>query len=108
MTDGYNTARVQLFRDNPIEQHEFEGENDIFGIHLNRFVNRLDLVRLNRDTYNRVRHWFDNLDTYRKTLMMRQLEEYPPCDDLTEGSSKFSTKRKPLYNRSPVFFLSSS
>jgi len=47
----------------------------------------LDLFQLNRETYNRVRHWFDNLDAYRKTLITGQLEEYPPCDDLTEGSS---------------------
>jgi hypothetical protein len=47
----------------------------------------LDLLQLNRDTYNRVREWFDHLDANRKALMISQLEEYPACDDLTEGSS---------------------
>jgi len=48
----------------------------------------LDLYQLNRDTYNRVRNWFDQLDAYRRALISRQLEEYPPCDDLIQGSSK--------------------
>jgi len=69
MKDGYNTARVKLIQDNQIEQHEFD-----------------DLFQLNRDTYNRVHHWFDHLDENRKTLITSQLEQYPPCDDLTEGS----------------------
>ncbi len=47
----------------------------------------LDLFQLNRDTYNRVHNWFDYLDEERKTLLNRQLEGYPSCDDLTEGSS---------------------
>ncbi|CAF2815635.1 unnamed protein product [Rotaria sp. Silwood2] len=70
MRDGYNTAKVELLRDHPIEQHEFD-----------------DLFQLNRDTYNRAHNWFDHLDPYRKTLIIRQLEGYPPCDDLTEGST---------------------
>jgi Lon protease-like protein len=70
MKDGYDTARVQLIRDDPIEQHEFD-----------------DLFQLNRVTYTRVREWFDHLDAYRRTLITRQLEEYPPCDDLTVGST---------------------
>ncbi|CAF0857936.1 unnamed protein product [Rotaria sordida] len=70
MRDGYNTARVEVIRDHPIEQHEFD-----------------DLFQLNRDTFNRARNWFDHLDPYRKTLIIRQLEGYPPCDDLTEGST---------------------
>lgn len=91
MRDGYNTARIQLIRDDPIEQHEFDGLSDIlFREKILISIDLLDLVQLNRDTYNRVRHWFDTLDAYRKTLIMRQLEVYPPCDDLTEGSSKFS------------------
>jgi hypothetical protein len=48
----------------------------------------LDLYQLNRNTYNRVRIWFDQLDAYRRTLISNQLEEYPPCDDLIHGSSK--------------------
>jgi hypothetical protein len=88
MRDEYNTAKVELIRDHPIEQHEFDGlfkfeeKIDFF-----LFFLILDLFQLNRNTYNRVRHWFDHLDAYRKTLIIRQLEEYPPCDDLTEGSS---------------------
>jgi len=49
---------------------------------------RLDLFQLNRQTYNRVRHWYDKLDAVRKTLINRRLETYPECDDLTFGSSK--------------------
>jgi hypothetical protein len=49
----------------------------------------LDLFQLNRDTYARVRDWFDHLDAVRKTLITQQLEGYPSCDDLTVGSSKF-------------------
>lgn len=70
MKDGYYTAKVELIRDHQIEQHEFD-----------------DLFQLNRDTYNRVRDWFDHLDEHRKTLIIQQLEEYPPCDDLTHGST---------------------
>ena len=43
---------------------------------------------MNRDTYNRVRNWFDRLDEHTKTLINQQLEQYPPCDDLTLESSK--------------------
>jgi len=68
--DEYYTAKVQLIRDDPIEQHEFD-----------------DLFQMNHDTYKRARHWFDHLDSYRKTIMTRQLEGYPPCDDLTAGST---------------------
>lgn len=52
----------------------------------------LDLHQMNRDTYNRVRAWFDQLDAYRRTLITRQLEGYPPCDDLIQDSSKYSFK----------------
>ncbi|CAF5134582.1 unnamed protein product, partial [Rotaria sp. Silwood1] len=47
------------------------------------------LYELNRNTYNRVRVWFDQLDAYRRTLITRQLEGYPLCDDLTHESSKY-------------------
>jgi len=70
MKDGYNTARIQLIQDHLIEQNEFD-----------------DLYQLNRNTYNRVRIWFDQLDAYRRTLISHQLEEYPPCDDLIHGST---------------------
>lgn len=30
MRDGYNTAKVVLIRDNPVEQHEFDGEKFSF------------------------------------------------------------------------------
>lgn len=67
--DGYCTARVQLIRDDPIEnQDEF---NEIF--------------QINRTTYDRVRGWFDQLDTQRRTLISRQLENYPICDDVTQS-----------------------
>ena len=46
----------------------------------------LDLYQLNRDTYNRVRHWFDQLDDYIQTRICQQIEGFPVCDDLTEGS----------------------
>jgi flavorubredoxin len=49
----------------------------------------LDLYQLNRNTYNRVHSWFEQLDAYRRTLISRQLEGYPPCDDLIHGSSKY-------------------
>ncbi len=58
-----------------------------FEITKNLFFVILDLFQLNRVTYNRVHHWFDHLDEDRKTLLNRQLESYPLCDDLTEGSS---------------------
>jgi hypothetical protein len=48
-----------------------------------------DLCELNRNTYNRVRTWFDQLDAYRRTLISRRLEGYPPCDDLTLESRKY-------------------
>jgi Lon protease-like protein len=38
MKDGYNTARVELFRDHQIEQHEFDG--------LLRFKNKLFILFL--------------------------------------------------------------
>ena len=95
MRDGYDTAKVQLIQDDPIEQHEFDGlfellkrrETSFFFV----FV-ILDLFQLNRDTYNRVQHWFDQLDTHRKTLITQQLEEYPPCDDLITSSSNSFAK----------------
>ncbi|CAF3835159.1 unnamed protein product, partial [Adineta steineri] len=68
MKDEYHTARVELIRDHQIEEHEFN-----------------DLFQFNRDTYNRVREWFDNLDSHRKTLIRQQVEEYPSCDDLIQG-----------------------
>lgn len=43
---------------------------------------------MNRTTYDRVRQWFHGLDPYRRTLIARQLEGYPECDDLIQGSSK--------------------
>ena len=52
-----------------------------------KFV-RLDLFQLNRTSYNRVRNWFNHLDAYRRTLIAHQLEGYPACDDLVQGSSK--------------------
>ena len=48
----------------------------------------MNYFQLNQTTYNRVRTWFDQLDIYRRTLISRQLEEYPICDDLIQGSSK--------------------
>ncbi|UJR21345.1 hypothetical protein I4U23_024438 [Adineta vaga] len=71
MRDQYYTARVQLIQDHPIEQEEFD-----------------DLFQLNRNTYQNVRHWFDQLDIGRRTLISRQLEEYPICDDLNHELSK--------------------
>ncbi|CAF1478208.1 unnamed protein product [Rotaria magnacalcarata] len=68
--DEYCTAHVQLIQDDPIEQEDFD-----------------DLYQLNRDSYNRVRAWFDQLDAYRRTLITRQLEGYPSCDDLTQNST---------------------
>jgi hypothetical protein len=105
MRDGYNTARVQLIRDDAIEQHEFDGLFSLSETPRISFFNfiLLDLFQLNRDTYTRVRQWFDNLDTYRKTLMTQQLEEYPRCDDLTAGSSK-SLKRF-IFLSSIMFYL---
>jgi Lon protease-like protein len=45
MKDGYDTARVQLIRDDPIEQHEFDGlfsflenEKKIFFVGYIRFI----------------------------------------------------------------------
>lgn len=87
--DGYHTAKVKLIRDDPVEQHEFDGwflfkkimkkkRND-------HFVS--DLFQLNRQTYDRVRHWYDDLDAERKTLINGQFQEYPNCDDLTVDSS---------------------
>ncbi|UJR28094.1 hypothetical protein I4U23_009349 [Adineta vaga] len=67
--DGYNTAKVELIHDYPVEQHEFD-----------------DLFQLNRDTYNCVRQWFDQLDTHMKYVISQQFEEYPPCDDLEQNS----------------------
>ncbi|CAF3776410.1 unnamed protein product [Rotaria magnacalcarata] len=69
--DEYCTAHVQLIQDDPIEQEDFD----------------VDLYQLNRDSYNRVRAWFDQLDAYRRTLITRQLEGYPSCDDLTQNST---------------------
>jgi Lon protease-like protein len=69
MKDGYSTARVQLHQDHPIEQEEFD-----------------ELYQLNRDIYKRVRDWFEQLDAYRRALISRQLDGYPPCDDLVQGS----------------------
>ncbi|CAF0875741.1 unnamed protein product [Adineta ricciae] len=70
MRDQYYTARVQLIRDHPIEQEDFDG-----------------LSELNRNIYSDVRHWFDQLDTHRQDLISRQLEEYPSCDDFTRDST---------------------
>lgn len=56
----------------------------------------LEIFQRNRLTYERVRAWFDQLDTYRRTLISRQLENYPPCDDITQSARKFF----------PVFFFS--
>ncbi|CAF3735551.1 unnamed protein product [Rotaria socialis] len=70
MTDGYNVARVQLVKDHPIEQQEFD-----------------DLFQLNRYTYNRVRTWFDRLDPRKQTQIVQRLEGYPICDDLTLEST---------------------
>jgi Lon protease-like protein len=92
MRDGYNTARVELIRDHQIEQHEFDG---LFKFKKNLFARLfviLDLLQLNRDTYQRVRDWFDHLDEHRKTLIMQQLEAYPTCDELTQGSSNEDLK----------------
>ncbi|CAF1174709.1 unnamed protein product [Adineta steineri] len=69
MRDEYNTARIQLIKDHAIEQDEFD-----------------DLCQYNRTTYKRVRDWFQQLDPYRRTLISRQLDGYPPCDDLTHES----------------------
>ncbi|CAF0753175.1 unnamed protein product [Didymodactylos carnosus] len=66
MKDGYNTAHIKLVRDNFIEEHEYN-----------------DLVQLNTATYDKVRHWYDNLDEYRKSLLYYQLQEYPVCDNFT-------------------------
>ena len=44
---------------------------------------------MNHDIYNRVRNWFDQLDESTKTRIMHNLGEYPPCDELTQGSSKY-------------------
>ncbi|CAF0746358.1 unnamed protein product, partial [Didymodactylos carnosus] len=66
MKDGYNTANIQLIKDNLVEQDEYN-----------------NLVQLNIDTYNKVRHWFDNLDLHRKSLVSYQLQEYPICDEFT-------------------------
>ena len=49
----------------------------------------LDLYELNRNTYKRVRAWFDQLDPYRRTLISHRLETYPLCDDLIQGSGKY-------------------
>ena len=49
---------------------------------------------MNRNTYNRVRTWFDQLDGYRRTLISRQLEGYPSCDDLIEGSGIYIYDKK--------------
>jgi len=68
--DGYHTAQVQIIRDHPIEPERFD-----------------ELYQLNRNTYNRVRNWFDQLDRYRQILITQQVEDYPPCDDLIEGSA---------------------
>ncbi|CAF3259069.1 unnamed protein product [Rotaria socialis] len=68
--DEYCTGHVQLIQDDPIEQEDFD-----------------DLYQLNRDSYNRVRAWFGQLDAYRRTLITRQLEGYPSCDDLTQNST---------------------
>lgn len=49
----------------------------------------LEIFQRNRLTYERVRAWFDQLDTYRRTLISRQLENYPPCDDITQSARRF-------------------
>ena len=41
---------------------------------------------MNRETYNRVRLWFDQLDEYLRTRISQQIEGFPACDDLTNGS----------------------
>jgi hypothetical protein len=87
MRDGYNTARVQLIQDDAIPPDEFDGLFYFHDLFCFKFV--LDVYQLNRNTYNRVRNWFDQLDAYRRTLISRQLEGYPPCDDLTHDSSKY-------------------
>jgi len=84
--DGYSTARVQLIRDDPIAtQDEF---NEIF--------------QRNRLTYERVRAWFDQLDTYRRTLISRQLENYPPCDDITQSAPDGPTWAWIMLNLLPI------
>ena len=88
MRDGYSTAKVELIHDHAVEQHEFDGEAwSVYWMYHPCVSTSIDLFQLNRDTYNRVRHWFDHLDAYRRTLITRQLEGYPPCDDLIQGSS---------------------
>lgn len=48
----------------------------------------VELFQINRTTYDRVRGWFDQLDTQRRTLISRQLENYPICDDVTQSERK--------------------
>ena len=101
MRDGYNTAKVELIRDDPIEQHEFDGllfnSMEIYSL----FLIILDLFQLNRNTYNRARNWFDNLDEHRKTLINDQLQGYPQFDDLIQESSN-----KSLFLRYTISILS--
>lgn len=58
---------------------------------------------MNRNTYERVREWFNQLDLYRRTLISRQFENYPTCDDLTQesGWSTFSRAIRIFILRSP-------
>lgn len=49
----------------------------------------IELVELNQTTYDRVRLWFDQLDLYRKTILTRQLDVYPICDELIQQSGKY-------------------
>ena len=56
---------------------------------LDSFSFSSELYQLNRTTYQRVRDWFDQLDDNRRAMISRQLEEYPTCDDLIEGSGKY-------------------
>ncbi|CAF4638418.1 unnamed protein product, partial [Rotaria magnacalcarata] len=89
MKDGYNVARVQLVKDHPIEQHEFD-----------------DLFQLNRYTYNRVRTWFDRLDPRKQTQIVQQLEGYPICDDLTlESKETKDVIRSFNFHRSSYHYL---
>lgn len=86
MLDGYHTAKVELLRDHPLEDHEFQGLREPLELPSAIPCPRLDLFQLNRDTYNRVRQWFDGLHPRLRAAMSQQLDGYPPCDDLTRES----------------------
>ncbi|CAF3379848.1 unnamed protein product [Rotaria socialis] len=88
MTDGYNVARVQLVKDHPIEQQEFD-----------------DLFQLNRYTYNRVRTWFDRLDPRKQTQIVQRLEGYPICDDLTLESKEMKDIRSSHFNKKKMLTM---